>query len=243
MSKKTPFSVEKMVEQAGFSLVDGRVGKLVQTAEATTNSLKVAQVFGRTHYHVLRDYRALESLCLCKHGCTSEADASAGQIHDSEVDANDDSQLPDPQAFQSIDPDAKTLDEFFHQHFWPDVVEVPMPNGGTRKEPIITMTRKGFEFMTLGFTGRKALMFRMAYIERFHSMERQILTNATAAVGTAYHKPPFSFRTIDYGKGATVTLKEPNPEHVPVPDGVLAAYNEDSMIFMRHLSTPLGRKH
>lgn len=230
MSKKTTSLVEKMVEQAGFSLVDGRVGKLVQTAEATTNSLKVAQVFGKRHDNVLRAYRMMEDLCLRKIEVTSAAEPGDGQ-------------LPDPQAFQSIDPDAKTLGEFLRQHFWPDVVEVPMPNGGSRKEPIVVMTRRGFEFLTLGFTGRKALMFRMAYIERFHSMERKILTNATTAVGTAYHKPPFSFRTIDYGKGATVTLKEPNPEHVPVPDGVLAAYNEDSMIFMRHLSTPLGRKH
>ena len=35
------------------------------------------------------------------------------------------------------------------------------------------MTQKGFEYLTLGFTGKKAAMFREWYVERFHALEAE----------------------------------------------------------------------
>jgi len=42
-----------------------------------------------------------------------------------------------------------------------------------RQKPEYLMTQKGFEFLTLGFTGKKAAMFREWYVERFHALEAE----------------------------------------------------------------------
>jgi Rha family phage regulatory protein len=54
---------------------------------------------------------------------------------------------------------------------------VDMPNGGTRKEKMYLMTRDGFAFLAMGFTGKKAAVFKVAYINRFNQMEAFIKEN------------------------------------------------------------------
>lgn len=45
-------------------------------------------------------------------------------------------------------------------------------NGQTYEEYLIT--RDGFTLLTMGFTGEKALAFKLAYIQRFNEMEREL---------------------------------------------------------------------
>lgn len=45
-----------------------------------------------------------------------------------------------------------------------------------RKLPCYCMTRDGFTLLAMGFTGRKALQFKEAYINRFNEMEKFIRT-------------------------------------------------------------------
>lgn len=52
--------------------------------------------------------------------------------------------------------------------------EVPAPNGGTRKLRYYLMNRDGFTLLAMGFTGEKALKFKLAYIEAFNLMEEEI---------------------------------------------------------------------
>lgn len=48
-------------------------------------------------------------------------------------------------------------------------------NGNVRKEyPMYYMTRDGFTFLAMGFTGKVAARFKEAYIEAFNEMERAI---------------------------------------------------------------------
>ncbi|MDR0572197.1 MAG: Rha family transcriptional regulator [Rickettsiales bacterium] len=61
-------------------------------------------------------------------------------------------------------------------------VEIQAFNGlHTKKEPMYTITRDGFTFLAMGFTGKKAAQFKEAYINAFNQMEQtlkgQALTN------------------------------------------------------------------
>ena len=62
-------------------------------------------------------------------------------------------------------------DDFRRLNFVPTSQKVDMPNGGTRKEPIILMTRDGFMFLVMGYRGKKAAIVKEAIIQRFNEME------------------------------------------------------------------------
>lgn len=51
---------------------------------------------------------------------------------------------------------------------------VAMPNGSYREVPIYTMSRDGFSLLVMGFTGSKALQFKLDFIEAFNKMEEII---------------------------------------------------------------------
>lgn len=54
-------------------------------------------------------------------------------------------------------------------------VEQPMPvGGGVKKLPIYVMNRDGFTLLAMGFTGAKALAFKLEYMNAFNAMEQQI---------------------------------------------------------------------
>lgn len=52
--------------------------------------------------------------------------------------------------------------------------EITMPNGGARDERVMAMTRDGFTLLVMGFTGKKALKFKLDYIAAFNDMEKQL---------------------------------------------------------------------
>lgn len=45
-----------------------------------------------------------------------------------------------------------------------------------KKQPIVCMTRDGFVFLAMGFTGKKAATFKESYIKQFNQMESFIKT-------------------------------------------------------------------
>jgi len=53
--------------------------------------------------------------------------------------------------------------------------DVPMPAGGARKSPSYMLTRDGFTLIVMGFTGKKALEWKIRYIEAFNAMERELM--------------------------------------------------------------------
>lgn len=58
--------------------------------------------------------------------------------------------------------------------FLEQINEVAMPNGGTRKVKQYTMNRDGFTLLAMGYTGKKAMEFKLRYIDAFNAMERII---------------------------------------------------------------------
>jgi Rha family phage regulatory protein len=49
--------------------------------------------------------------------------------------------------------------------------EVKYKDQGGRRYPKYLMTKDGFTLLTMGYTGKKAMQFKLAYIERFNRME------------------------------------------------------------------------
>lgn len=91
----------------------------------TTTSLKVAEVFGKNHKHVIRSIRDLQDNC--------------------------------PKEFTETN---FGLSEY-------------ADNTG-RKLPMYLLTRDGLTLLVMGYTGKEAMKFKLAYIEAFNCMERQL---------------------------------------------------------------------
>lgn len=55
--------------------------------------------------------------------------------------------------------------------------KVAQPNGGDAEYFEYRMTRDGFTLLAMGYTGRRALAFKLAYIEAFNQMEARLRGN------------------------------------------------------------------
>jgi len=75
---------------------------------------------------------------------------------------------------QSIENLLPELPEECRLNFQPTSETVLQPNGGTRNVPAYYLTRDGFTLLAMGFTGKKALHFKLAYIDAFNRMEAKI---------------------------------------------------------------------
>ncbi len=71
------------------------------------------------------------------------------------------------------------------RNFAETVVERANPSGGdTIKSPAYLLTRDGFTLLAMGFTGKKALQFKLAYIDAFNTMEAELLRISTESKST-----------------------------------------------------------
>ena len=97
---------------------------IMQNQQAVTTSLKVAEVFGKRHDHILRDISNLRK-------------------------------------------DIPNFGEMF--------LEGTEPDSYGRNRKMFYMNRDGFTLLAMGFTGQKAMSFKLKYIEAFNAMERQLV--------------------------------------------------------------------
>lgn len=65
-------------------------------------------------------------------------------------------------------------DEFRQLNFEPTMGDVQGPNGAVRQERVIQMTKNGFVFLVMGFTGKEASRIKEAYINAFDAMSDQL---------------------------------------------------------------------
>lgn len=79
-------------------------------------------------------------------------------------------------ALKDIIHSAQNCAEFDNQLFTPSEYDVVLneEQGITRKAPMYVMTRDGFTLLAMGFTGEKALQFKLRYIQAFNRMEQQL---------------------------------------------------------------------
>ena len=70
--------------------------------------------------------------------------------------------------------DLEIPEDYRERNFAPTFRDVPGPNGSLRKEPMYLITRDGFTILAMGFTGKRAMEFKIKYIEAFNRMEEEL---------------------------------------------------------------------
>lgn len=63
-----------------------------------------------------------------------------------------------------------------------------LPNGGSRNERYCIMTKDGFTFLAMGYTGKKAGEFKERYINAFNAMEQQLKQGITHSLESLSRK-------------------------------------------------------
>ncbi len=61
------------------------------------------------------------------------------------------------------------------------------PNGQSRSYPMYHVTKDGFIFLVMGFTGREAAQIKVAYITAFNQMEAQLRTQSPSVESDTEH--------------------------------------------------------
>lgn len=64
--------------------------------------------------------------------------------------------------------------EFSERNFALTSAEVAQPNGGFRAVPMYRISRDGFSFLAMGFTGRAAAAWKEKFIDAFNRLEREL---------------------------------------------------------------------
>ena len=75
--------------------------------------------------------------------------------------------------------------EYRERNFALTFNEVPGPNGAVRKDPAYRITRDGFTLLAMGFTGKEAMQWKLAYLAAFNKMEQELLARTTRPANPA----------------------------------------------------------
>lgn len=81
--------------------------------------------------------------------------------------------------------------EYHARNFAEMVIEVEVGGGAKRKSPAYRLTRDGFVFLAMGFTGKEAAQWKEAYITAFNKMESELLARTTRP-----HNPAIDYDRI-----------------------------------------------
>lgn len=103
--------------------------------------------------------------------------------------------------------------EFRAPNFRETFREVPGPNGAVRKETEFRITRDGFAFLCMGFTGAKAAQWKEKYINTFNRMADKLVQRqpVPAKLTVALPQPDIDVRALMLsGQAEPVPL---TPEH------------------------------
>lgn len=131
------------------------VVRLSPQGHAFTTSADVAAFFDKRHSHVLR---AIERLL------TALAEQADPQAECVTSDGPDD--LDEHQPNFGL----MSLGSLFE----PISVDIGLGNGAVRRAPAYSVSRDGFALLAMGFTGKQALAFKLAYIGAFNAMETRL---------------------------------------------------------------------
>lgn len=128
-----------------------------------------------------------------------------GQILVSSVDVAENFERKHKTVIRTID--TMKIDEETRRHnFVPTSKTVDMPNGGTREDKVYLMTRDGFTLLVMGFTGYKAMEWKVKYIKAFNAMEARLKEGAAREAALPEAKPD------DSGEAARLRLREKQAE-------------------------------
>ena len=79
-----------------------------------------------------------------------------------------------------------------HQrNFEPMLSSVEIGGGAIRKDPAYRITRDGFTLLAMGFTGKEAMQWKVAYLAAFNKMEQELLARTARP-----HNPALDYDRI-----------------------------------------------
>lgn len=181
--------------------------RLTKKPELRTTSLAVADVFGKLHKNVLQAIREMECSEEFRRENFKESfylDAKGGERNFAPT--------PTPSIQNWIEAPAE-----ISAGSSKNLPKIGGVRSGERR-PMIEMTRKGFEFLVLGFTGRKAAQFRESYIERFHEMEAQLVKKTNEIERLARYSEHMPYLNVSDSAGCkTIMRRIRNPDFKPLP--------------------------
>jgi len=94
------------------------------------------------------------------------------------------------QAIQNLLPQ---LDAEHALNFQEMSIPVEIGNGATRDTPAYRLTRDGFTLLAMGFNGKRAMAFKLAYIDAFNRLEAELQGKAAELL-----PPPVPTRTLNF---------------------------------------------
>ncbi|AVB13242.1 MULTISPECIES: Rha family transcriptional regulator [Pseudomonas syringae group] len=104
-------------------------------------------------------------------------------------------------------------DSFHKLNFEPIQIDVDLGMGRTRKDPAFRITRDGFTFLCMGFTGKEAARWKEAYINAFNQMELALKAQPAEADNKAVLA--FALKTLELMRGQSQGRPpRPNSEQV-----------------------------
>lgn len=108
-------------------------------------------------------------------------------------------------------------DEWCKLNFEATSVEIGMPRGGTRLSKTYRITRDGFTLLAMGFTGARAMEFKVAYIEEFNRMESELNRSRTSLDLSALIRP-LAALTEQLAKLTGAQFPQPEVAQLPAPE-------------------------
>lgn len=106
-----------------------------------------------------------------------------------------------------------------HQRNFAPMTEAIVVGGGARRQsPYFRITRDGFTLLAMGFTGKEAMHWKLAYIDAFNKMEAQLLAQATKAQPVQ--------ATLDYDRISPAQAQDLKQIVQAIVDAGVQAYGE-----------------
>lgn len=99
---------------------------------------------------------------------------------------------------KSVEIESDTTQEFLKQNF----IEATYTDSKGRTQPQYIMTKDGFTLLVMGYTGAKALQFKIAYINAFNRMERLIKGGGVSAPAPALKSIERRLEALEQATGA-----------------------------------------
>lgn len=160
----------------------------IKDSRVVTTSLRVAEIFGKQHKHVLEAIRNIE----CSDGFRGSNFRLIQRISD-------------------------------------------LGQGRTRKDPCYLITRDGFTFLVMGFTGKTAAKFKEAYIRAFNEMEAKLRRRQEAEQLPQPSKPHYAM--ADMPRMLHERLQRPDA------DVIVESYGRQRVVSTVTLARLTGREH
>lgn len=110
-----------------------------------------------------------------------------------------------------------------------------MPNGAETKDPYYLITRDGFTFLVMGFTGKTAAKFKEAYIRAFNEMEAKLRRRQEAEQLPPPSKPHYTM--ADMPRMVHERLQRPDA------DVIVESYGRQRVVSTVTLARLTGREH